>query len=244
VSTILDSGRPHAPPAQTSIPHAMRLEVDFRRRMTARDRTVTLDVRFTSTVDRLVLFGPSGAGKTLTLLAIAGLVAPDEGRIVCDEEVWNDSARGIAMPARKRRVGLVFQDYALFPHLNVHDNVAAVHRRGFPRALSVEQRGDVEGLLEAFGLMPVRESYPAQISGGQRQRTALARALAGSPRMLLLDEPFSALDEPLRRAARDELASVQARRGIPVVLITHDPRDIDAFAQDVVALEDGRVVAR
>jgi len=221
----------------------MHLGVTFTKSLMAAHRRVDIDVRFSSRAERLVLFGPSGAGKTLTLQAIAGLVEPDAGCITFGDEIWFDAAAGTRLPARGRGVGLMFQDYALFPHLTVAENVGAVYARGWSRKLAPAAQREVEGLLDAFGLRSLRDSYPGQLSGGQRQRTALARALAGRPRLLLLDEPFASLDETLRRAARAELLAVQAQRRVPMVVITHDPRDVDALAQDVVALDAGRVVA-
>jgi molybdate transport system ATP-binding protein len=220
----------------------MELSVSFRKSLTAANRRVDIDVRFTSRAERLVLFGPSGAGKSLTLQAIAGLIVPDTGRIAFGAEVWFDADSGIERPARARGVGLMFQDYALFPHLTVAGNVGATHQRGWPRKMDAAARREVDGLLHTFGLRSLADSYPSQLSGGQRQRTALARALAGNPRLLLLDEPFASLDETLRRSARNELLALQAQCHVPMVVITHDPRDVDVLAQDVVALDAGRVV--
>jgi molybdate transport system ATP-binding protein len=220
----------------------MELDVSFRKSLTAANRRVDIDVRFASRARRLVLFGPSGAGKSLTLQAIAGLIAPDAGRIAFGGEVWFDAESRTERPARERGVGLMFQDYALFPHLTVAENVGATHARGWPRRMDAAAQREVDCLLHTFGLRPLADSYPSQLSGGQRQRTALARALAGSPRLLLLDEPFASLDETLRRSARNELLALQAQCDVPMVVITHDPRDVDALAQDVVALDAGRVV--
>jgi len=219
----------------------MRFDVDIAKRVVAPGRTFHLDVRFRVDAERLALFGPSGAGKSLTLQALAGLVTPDRGRIAIDGETWFDAARGVCLPARARRVGYVFQEYALFPHRTVEGNVAAALARWYPRALSPSQRDDIDALLAAFELVDVRHSYPAQLSGGQRQRTALARAVAARPRLLLLDEPFSALDSGLRLRLRTDLLAAQRRFGIPMVLITHDPEDLAHCAESVVGLSEGRV---
>jgi molybdate transport system ATP-binding protein len=136
----------------------------------------------------------------------------------------------------------VFQDYALFPHRTVAQNVAAPFVRAWPRGMTAEAAERVERTLALFELNDIRASYPAQLSGGQRQRTALARALVGHPRLLLLDEPFAALDGMLRRRLRGELLAIQARHGVPMVLITHDPDDLAACAEAVVTIEAGRVV--
>jgi molybdate transport system ATP-binding protein len=221
----------------------MRFDVDIERRVVAQGRVFDLAVRFSAETDRLALFGPSGAGKTLTLQALAGLMRPDRGRIAVDGEVWLDRDRRIDVPVRTRRVGYVFQDYALFPHRTVEQNVAAALSRWLPARLTRDQQREVDALLEAFALADVRRSYPEQVSGGQRQRTALARALAARPRLLLLDEPFAALDAALRLRLRADLIDVQSRFGIPMVLITHDPDDLASCAESVVTLNEGRVTA-
>jgi molybdate transport system ATP-binding protein len=220
----------------------MRFEVDVAKRVVAQGRAFDLAVQFRVDAERLALFGPSGAGKSLTLQVLAGLVRPDRGRIVIDNEVWLDRTRNVELPARARRVGYVFQDYALFPHRTVQQNVAAVLARGYPRSPTPAERRDIDALLELFALTDVRDSYPVQLSGGQRQRTALARAVAARPRLLLLDEPFSALDSELRLRLRADLLDVQRRFGLPMVLITHDPDDLAQCAESVVVLHGGRVV--
>jgi molybdate transport system ATP-binding protein len=219
----------------------MRFDVDIGKRVMAQGRGFDLAVRFRVETDRLALFGPSGAGKTLTLRALAGLVQPDRGHIAIDDTVWLDRDRGVDVPTRARKVGYVFQDYALFPHRTVEQNVAAAHSRWWPSPMAREQRGQVDALLESFGIADVRRSYPEQLSGGQRQRTALARALAARPRLLLLDEPFAALDATLRLKLRADLIDVQRRFRIPMVLITHDPDDLIQCADSVVTLAQGRV---
>ena len=222
----------------------MRLDAALKKSVTAQGRVFTLDVDFSTDVERLVILGPSGAGKSLTLHALAGLLKPDHGRVVIDGETWLDTMHNIDRPTRARRVGYVFQHYALFPHLTVWQNVAAAHARWYPTTLVQPARTSVDEMLDAFSLDDVRNSYPAQLSGGQRQRTALARALAGRPRLLLLDEPFAALDTGLRDRLRAELTAHQAHFRVPMVLITHDPVDVARFAQDVVELRDGRVVRK
>ncbi|HEX6834435.1 MAG TPA: ATP-binding cassette domain-containing protein, partial [Rudaea sp.] len=181
--------------------------------------------------------GPSGAGKTLTLLAIAGLVRPDEGMIRRDDVALFDSARRIDVPARQRGSGFLFQDYALFPHLTVAQNVAFARNTAW---FNARARG-VDDLLAAFELEPLAGSYPAELSGGQRQRVALARALAAAPKLLLLDEPFAALDAPLRARLRGELLALRERFAISMVVITHDPDDVAALGGRVIHLAAGRV---
>lgn len=219
----------------------MNFDVDIAKTVNAQGRRFDLDVQFRLDADRLALFGPSGAGKSLTLQVLAGLVRPDRGRVVIDGESWFDDARDVMLPARARRVGYVFQEYALFPHRTVRENVAATFVRWYPHALTAAQTRDMEILLDAFELTDVCDSYPVQLSGGQRQRTALARAVAARPRLLLLDEPFSALDSGLRLRLRADLLAAQRRFGIPMVLITHDPEDLAHCAESVVVLRNGRV---
>ena len=219
------------------------LDVDIRKRVRSEDREFQLEVRWRSAAQRTVLYGPSGAGKTLTLQAIAGLLRPDEGRIAFGDDLLFDRAAGIDVPARRRGFGYLFQDYALFPRLNVRQNVAFGLRRGW---LNPPRRGAdaaVEHWLRVFELTEVAGQRPHELSGGQRQRTALARALVNQPRALLLDEPFSALDPALRERMRDELEALLDRLQLPLLMITHDPADLARFGQARIVLEGGRMGA-
>lgn len=219
----------------------MSLTVDIRKTLAARDRRFELCVSFTGSCQRIVLFGPSGAGKTLTLQAIAGLLKPDAGAIALGGEPLFDAARGIDVPTRMRGAAYLFQDYALFPHLNVRQNVGFALKRGWFNPRSRESAREVEYWLDAFELGGLAGSYPAQLSGGQKQRVALARALVAKPRILLLDEPFAALDAGMRDRMRHELSELQTRLDIPMVLITHDEADVAAFGDQVVQLAEGSV---
>lgn len=221
------------------------IEVRISRKLAGCGRPFTLRADFTSNARRVVLFGHSGSGKTLTLHCVAGLARPDEGVITIDgRTLFNAQADGsprVDIPPRRRNVGYMFQDYALFPHLTVRRNVGFGMERG-PWRLGREGRQRVGELLDFFEIGHVADRYPADISGGQRQRVALARALATSPSVLLLDEPFSALDPLLRRRMRDEFGSLLERCGVPALIITHDPDDVDAFAQTLVVYAEGRTL--
>jgi molybdate transport system ATP-binding protein len=204
------------------------------------DARFHLDVAFTSDASRLVLFGASGAGKSLTLMAIAGLLRPDRGHVALEGDVLADAAR--FMPARDRRLAYLFQDYALFPHLDVRQNVAFGLARGWRNPSRAVKDERVDRWLHTLELDRLADRYPEQLSGGQRQRAALARALVGEPRALLLDEPFAALDGALRERLRDALATLCERLSLPLILITHDPADVERFGEQVITIAQGRVV--
>ncbi|WOD14905.1 sulfate/molybdate ABC transporter ATP-binding protein [Paraburkholderia kirstenboschensis] len=219
----------------------MPLDVDVRKTFVSAERRFTLDVAFTATTQRVVLFGPSGAGKTLTLQAIAGLLRPDEGKITLHGNALFDSKLDVDLKPQARKVAYLFQDYALFPHLNVRQNIGFGLQRGWFNARARSGHAQIDYWLDALELRGVAGNYPAQLSGGQKQRVALARALVAQPQLLLLDEPFSALDSTLRQGMRLELSELQTRLDIPMVLITHDPDDVAAFGDQVVQISDGRV---
>ena len=170
-----------------------------------------------------VLFGPSGAGKTTVLRMIAGLETPDAGSIRCGDEIWYDAARGIHLSPQQRRVGYLPQDYAVFPHLTVLGNVSY----GAPGRDATA----VHDLLKRFDLHELADRYPRQLSGGQLQRVALARALAAQPRLLLLDEPLSALDEPTRLRMRGDLRQLLEGVQMPAIVVTHDRNEALALGR-------------
>ncbi len=184
-----------------------------------------------------VLFGPSGSGKTTVLRCIAGLERPDRGRIRFAGETWFDANQGISREPQERRVGLLFQEYALFPHLDVTGNIA-YGLRGLAKAERNERVASLVRFLELSGL---EERLPQQLSGGQAQRVALARALAPRPRLLLLDEPLSALDAPTRVTLRKDLRQWLRRIAIPTLLVTHDRTEALALGDRMAVLAEGRV---
>ena len=194
---------------------------------------VPLAARFDCQPGELVaLVGPSGSGKSTLLRCIAGLMHPAEGRVACGEQVWFDTAAGIRLAPQQRRVGLVFQHYALFPHLSALDNVALASSR--PQA-----RAHADELLRRLGLDGLAARRPAELSGGQQQRVALARALAREPDVLLLDEPFSAVDQPARHELYHELAELHRSVALPIVLVTHDLHEARRLADRMVIIDRG-----
>ncbi|MCP3655130.1 MULTISPECIES: ATP-binding cassette domain-containing protein [Herbaspirillum] len=219
----------------------MSVDLHLQKELRAADRVFSLDITLASDSQRIVLYGPSGSGKSLTLKAIAGLMRPDSGHIRIQGRTLFDSAQGIDVRVQERNVAYLFQDYALFPHLTVAQNIAFGLARGSINLRRPAEHPAVRQWLQAFELDAIAHSRPAQISGGQRQRVALARALVAEPDMLLLDEPFSALDLSLRQRMRSELAELQSRLQVPMLLITHDPADVEALGQTVFELRDGRL---
>ena len=185
------------------------------------------------------LLGPSGAGKSMTLRMIAGLSTPDRGRVVLNGRVLFDSAGGRNIPAASRRIGVVFQDYALFPHLTVAENVGF----GLYRVPKDERNAGIWKQLESMGIAELANRYPRQISGGQRQRVAIARCMAMEPDALLLDEPFAALDPHLRRRTEEQLRATLASFKGPVVFVTHDMEEAFRFCSELLVLDNGQVIA-
>jgi molybdate transport system ATP-binding protein len=190
----------------------------------------TFELRLSLELDSTVaLVGPSGAGKSTVLNAIAGLVEPAQGRIRCRDETWFDADRGISVPPDRRKVGLVFQDYALFPHLTVRENIE--YARHHP----------ADAYLDRFQIRDLERARPGSLSGGERQRVALARALARDPAVLLLDEPLAALDAHTKVDVRAELQELLAGLEIPTLLVTHDFEDAAALAGEVGVIVEGRL---
>jgi molybdate transport system ATP-binding protein len=204
------------------------LRFDF----TVRRRSFAVELALDLGEAPFALVGPSGAGKTTVLRTLAGLVRPDTGVIALNGEVWFDEEHEVDLPPEARSVGLVFQDYALFPHMTVAENVAYGARK------------ETSALLATFEISHLAKERPAGLSGGERQRVALARALARDPDVLLLDEPLAALDTHTRGRVRGELRELLERLALPTLLVTHDFQDAAALAEDVGVLVDGKLVQR
>lgn len=221
----------------------MQIDLDISKTLRSGKRVFHLQVRFCSEAQRIVIFGPSGSGKSLTLKAIAGLLRPDRGHIRLNGTALFDSEAALELTPQARKVAYLFQDYALFPHLTVRQNIGFGLTRGWLNPRAGKQHEAVDYWLEVFHLQHLAHQHPDELSGGQRQRTALARALAAQPQALLLDEPFAALDPALRTEMRDELAALQRRLDVPMILITHDPDDVEAFGDHVIQLRDGKLQA-
>ncbi|HOL09023.1 MAG TPA: ATP-binding cassette domain-containing protein [Bacillota bacterium] len=184
----------------------------------------------------LVLFGPSGCGKTTLLRCIAGLTSPDWGQISHDNRVLFSSELKVNLKPQQRRIGLMFQDYALFKHMDVEHNILY----GAPKGSSLVAK-TYPKILELFQLSPLLKRTPGQLSGGEQQRVALARALMAEPKMLLLDEPLSALDGGIRRQLQDELIAVQQIWRIPIVVVTHDWQEAQKLARQIIFMEQGKI---
>ncbi len=216
------------------------IQASIRKRFASGDdsRAFQLDVKLETAAGVTVLFGPSGAGKTLTLDAIAGFVRPDAGYIRLDETTLYDSSRKVHLRPQDRRCGYVFQNYALFPHMTLRDNLEfAVPDR--PR---LERHRMVTRILEQFRLTDAARRRPHEVAGGQQQRCSIARALIGGPRLLLLDEPARGLDAPLRADLYDVLRQVRKEFFTPILLVTHDLEECFELGEQMLVLDDGRVV--
>ncbi len=211
------------------------LEIDLVQRL---DRSAgARELQFAQQADAgafIALFGPSGAGKTSILRMLAGLARPESGRIVVGGSVWFDAAERVDLPPQARSVGMVFQDYALFPNLSVRDNVAY--------ATAKDQAAWVDELLGMMHLTALQRQLPGRLSGGEKQRVALARAVARKPALLLLDEPLAALDTALRQQLQDGLAALHRRLQMTTIMVTHDIGEVFRLADQVWRLQDGRMV--
>ena len=214
----------------------MSLQVDIRKRLGG----FTLDVAFTAENGVTSLLGASGCGKSMTLKCIAGIEKPDEGRIALDGRVLFDSQAGINLPPQQRRVGYLFQNYALFPNMTVAQNILCGLNREKDRAVKQERLREMLRMMRLEGL---EQRKPAQLSGGQQQRVALARILVNDPQILLLDEPFSALDGHLRDSLKVEMRDLLERFGREVLMVTHDRNEAYNMSREIAVMDGGRILA-
>lgn len=211
------------------------IAVDITKRLNTTDGI--MDAHFTLHVEAgelLTLFGPSGAGKTTLMRCIAGLETPDSGTIIVDGEIWFDAQKRINLPPQRRSVGFVFQDYALFPTMSVRENLLFA-------AENNEQKSFVDSLIEMVELSALADRRPDTLSGGQKQRVALARALVRHPKLLLLDEPLSALDPSMRSKLQNELSEVHKRLGVTTLLVSHDIAETVKLSDRLASLQSGKI---
>jgi molybdate transport system ATP-binding protein len=199
---------------------------------------LTIDVRVKAAGGITVLFGPSGAGKTSILRAIAGIITPDEGRIALGNDTYFDSAAGIRLPMQQRKVGYVFQNHILFPHLTAEQNVLY----GIRKKARHSARQRAQELFSMLGISKTADRYPQLLSGGEQQRVALARALASDPMIMLLDEPLSAVDMATRSRLLEEISAIQRRSGIPFLYVTHNHKEALRLGDTMLVLDEGKIV--
>ncbi|MBF0539920.1 MAG: ATP-binding cassette domain-containing protein [Nitrospirae bacterium] len=211
----------------------MEFEVSLRKKI----NDFTLDIKWQLDNVMAVLFGLSGAGKSMTLQLIAGLMKPDNGQIMLNKTVYFDSLTGINLPPQKRHLGYVFQTLALFPHMTVLQNIVY----GAPNLQKKEKMNIANEMMDKFKLNGLKDRYPDQISGGQKQRVAFARALIRQPQALMLDEPFSALDRPLRLEMRRFLIDVRDKFNIPILFVTHDFEEAASISEKIIVYEHGKI---
>ena len=209
------------------------IEAKLKKKITTGDGVVELNIDLSLRKGEfLALFGASGAGKSTILRMLAGLTRPDEGVVRVEDDVWFDSSCGVDHSPQKRSVGFVFQEYNLFPHMTLRENLLF--------ALGKDQDiGMIDDLLERAGLKELQGFKPAMLSGGQKQRGALIRAIVRKPKILLLDEPFSALDLPMRHTLQTEIIKIHERFLIPTIMVTHDMADIARLSNRVLILQNG-----
>lgn len=215
----------------------MSLSFHLKKQFPSRSGGFSIDIGLSAEENMTVLFGPSGAGKSLLLNLLSGIVRPDEGFVrIEDREVFN-SAAGINVPIRDRKIGYLFQDYALFPHMTVFENIAY----GINSLPKNKSKTKVEELLELMRLGGLEHRFPKELSGGQKQRTALARTLAAEPRILLLDEPFSALDYQVREKLRADLLMIHQKYPITTFFVTHDLEEAFVMGDNIAIINNGRL---
>jgi molybdate transport system ATP-binding protein len=214
----------------------MTLRVDLKKRLAER---FSLEIAFTASPGITMVFGASGSGKTTLLRCLAGLTRPDAGRIAIGDRVLFDSSAGIDIAVRDRHVGYVFQQAALFPHMSLRNNI----EYGLDRRPAPERRERVSAIADSFRITDLLDRRPTQVSGGERQRAALARALVTEPSLLLLDEPLSALDHAIQSRIMDDLRRANDARRIPMLYVTHSHREVYALGERVLVIDQGRLIA-
>lgn len=218
----------------------MIFDLDIKKTLhSAKKSSFSLDVTIKSNAKRLAIIGPSGAGKSLTLQSIAGLITPDEGHITINQKTFYQN-KACNLSIQQRKTGYLFQDYALFSHLNVAQNILFSQTRGFLNARKIGH-SKLDYWLDYFEIRNIQNRYPHEISGGQKQRVALARALISEPSILLLDEPFAALDTMLRQKMRSAILKLSQEFDIPLMMITHDPLDAEILAEEIIEIDNGRI---
>ena len=228
------------PTPQTPHPADAVLNARITKTFPSGERPFSLDVDFSAAPGFTILFGESGSGKTTLLNCIAGLATPDAGRIAFGERVTFDASRNVNVPVAKRGVGYVLQDLALFPHLTVEQNT----EYGLARLPRSERKQRAVEMLQQFRIDHLRQRRPAEISGGERQRVALARSLVTDPRVLLLDEPLAALDAATKAKIIDDLRRWNQEHRIPILYVTHSREEVMALGERVMVLEQGRIIAQ
>lgn len=220
----------------------MSIDFSIHKTLTAYKRSFTLNAEYKTHSDRLVILGESGSGKSVLLKTIAGLMTPDKGKIILQHRILFDSDNNINLKPQARCLAYLFQSYALFPHLNVTQNISFALHHSIFNAKKHSIADEVQKWLKLFKIEGIQFQYPDEISGGQKQRVALARALIINPKAILLDEPFSALDTNLRTIMRTELDEIQKTLNIPMILITHDPEDARIFGDTIIQIANGHII--
>ncbi len=212
--------------------------LDIHKKLSASSGEMSLDLQLKVEKEELItLYGKSGAGKTSTLRILAGLMAPDYGKIVVNDTTWLDTEKKINIPPQKRRVGFLFQDYALFPNMTVKENLKFALQKGQDASI-------VKELIEIVELGALQDRKPQTLSGGQKQRVALARAMVQRPALLMLDEPLSALDIEMREKLQQYILEVHKEFGLTILLISHDINEILTMSDRIIHLEEGKIISQ
>jgi molybdate transport system ATP-binding protein len=240
VGIVTPSSRPAITPERSVESDVSLLQVSLRKHLPSEGREFSLEVEFHTAAGITILFGPSGAGKTTLLDCVAGLTTPDSGRIAIGDRVWFNTSQHVDVPVANRRVGYVFQNLALFPHLTVEQNV----QYGLAHLPPAERAAQASAILQAFRIPHLASRYPREISGGESQRAALARTLVTNPAVLLLDEPLAALDAATKSKIIDDLRQWNQAHRIPILYVTHSREEVFALGDRVIVLDAGRIVAQ